>query len=169
MLATAAGPISLNIWTFIFQTINVLIVLAVLYKLLYKPLGRILQEREDFVERSLSEAEEKQRQAEALLTRYTRRMREAHKEAEQVVAQAVAEGEEEKQRLIREAQLEASRKLEEIKAELAAEKEQVLREVRDEVARMVLEAAERVVRREIDDATHRKLVREVMDKVGEAR
>lgn len=55
-----------NIWTFIFQTINFIVLLFILKRLLFRPVRDILQKRRDLVRDSLEKAELAQREALAL-------------------------------------------------------------------------------------------------------
>ena len=50
----AANPVSFDLWTLIFQSINVLVVMGVLYFLLFKPVAGIMKKREEFVENQLA-------------------------------------------------------------------------------------------------------------------
>ena len=55
-----------NIWTFLFQTINFIVLLFILKRLLFKPVREILQKRRDLVRESLEKVELTQKEAQAL-------------------------------------------------------------------------------------------------------
>jgi F-type H+-transporting ATPase subunit b len=60
------------------------------------------------------------------------------------------------------AQQEGQRIIERARQEATAEREQAMTELRREVAALAVQAAERVVRRSLDDQTHRQLVEEFL-------
>lgn len=55
-----------NIWTFLLQTINFIVLLFILKRLLFKPVREILQKRRDLVRETLEKAELTQKEALAL-------------------------------------------------------------------------------------------------------
>ena len=55
-----------NIWTFLLQTINFIVLLFILKRLLFKPVREILQKRRDLVRESLEKVELTQKEAQAL-------------------------------------------------------------------------------------------------------
>jgi F-type H+-transporting ATPase subunit b len=55
-----------NIWTFLLQTINFIVLLFVLKRLLFRPVRDILQKRRDLVREGLEKAELTQKEAQAL-------------------------------------------------------------------------------------------------------
>ena len=55
-----------DIWTFLFQTINFIVLLYILKRLLFKPVRDILQKRRDLVLESLEKVELMQKEALAL-------------------------------------------------------------------------------------------------------
>jgi mannose-1-phosphate guanylyltransferase len=57
----------MTLWTYIFQIINFLVFVAILYYLLYRPVQRMMQKRKDEMEAKLREAE-KQRAEELIAT-----------------------------------------------------------------------------------------------------
>ena len=72
-----ANPVSFDLWTLIFQSINVLVVMGVLYFLLFKPVAGIMQKREEFVENQLAHAATSREEAERLLAEYQAQIKNA--------------------------------------------------------------------------------------------
>jgi len=167
MAATAAGanPLSFDLWTFIFQAINVLIVMFVLYKALWGPLSKVIADREQFVETSLNRAAEAKDEAEKLLAQYQEQLRNAEREARAVVEQATRSGDEARQRIIAEAEAEAQRMVERAKTEIAREREKALAQIREEVAGLVMLATHKVLGRAMTDEDHRALILDFVDEV----
>lgn len=168
MAAAAAGanPLSFDFWTFLFQAINVLIVMFVLYKFLWGPLSKIINEREQFVEDSLARAAAAKEEAEQLLARYQEQLRQAEREAQSVVERATQAGEQARQRIMAEAEQEAEKMLERARVEIARERERALAQIREEVAGLVLLATHKVVGRSLTHEDHKALIYDFVDEVS---
>src|SRR5690625_5229758 len=89
----ADSPISIDLATFLFQAANVLIVILVLYFLLFKPLGGLMERRTRFVEDSLDEAKQQREEAQQLLAEYKEKLQTAQSEAKAIVTEAGREAE----------------------------------------------------------------------------
>jgi len=159
------GPISIDVWTLLLQAGNVLIVLLVLGHFLFKPLGRLMEERTKFVEDSLANAERQREEAQQLLAQYQEQLRNAQAEAREIVARATREAEELARQRKQETEAEIQRMLEQAKAEIEAERLRALESIRDEVATLTLMAAERVIARELNEADHKRLVEQMLAEV----
>lgn len=163
-----ANPLSFDFWTFLFQALNVFIVMFVLYKMLWGPISKIIEERERFVEDSLAKATAAKEEAEGLLARYQEQLRQAEREAQSVVERATKAGEEARQRMIAEADAEAQKMLERARVEINREREKALAEIREEVTGLVMLATQKVVGRALTDEDHKALVRDFVAQVDKA-
>ncbi|WP_366923709.1 F0F1 ATP synthase subunit B [Metallumcola ferriviriculae] len=161
------NALNFNVWTFLLQIVNLLVVIAILNKLLYQPVAKIMREREAQIEGSISEANRAQKDAEKLLAEYEEKMQTAKKEAQEIVSRADKMGEDMRQKMVSDAREESTRTLAKAKEEIAGEKAKALAEIRDEVATLAMLAAGKVVGRAIDDEDQRKLVEEFVSEVGE--
>lgn len=168
-VATEAGaganPLSFDFWTFVFQAVNVLIVMFVLYRFMWGPLSKIIQEREEHIENSIERANAAKSEAEELLARYKEQLRQAEREAQSIVERATKAAEDARQRIMSEANAEAEKMLERARVEIAREREKALEEIRDEVAGLVMLATYKVVGRALTDEDHQALVRDFVARV----
>ncbi|MBO8142835.1 MAG: F0F1 ATP synthase subunit B [Firmicutes bacterium] len=170
--AAAEGPsqpLTFDFWTWFFQSINVLIIMLVLYKFLWRPVQSMMHKREEFVETTLSRAAESRAEAERLLKEYQARMQEAQREAQATIDEAVRKAEEARQRIVRDAEAEAEQTLARARAEIALERERALATIRDEVANLVVLAAGKVIGKTLSPEDHRHLVQEFVDQVAAAQ
>lgn len=156
-----------NLHEFIWAIINFVILLALLYKFLYKPILNVLDKRKNEVSENLSNAETARKEAEETLARYKEELKKAKTEAEEIISSAVNKGEEKRQEIIQEARDEASNMLKRAKEEITNEKEKAIAELRDEVATLAVMAAGKVIEREIKDKDHERFVKEFVSEVGE--
>lgn len=163
----AANPVSFDVWTLIFQSINVLVVMGVLYYMLFKPISGIMKKREEFVENTLAHAAASKEEAERLLAEYQRQIQGAQAEAQKIIETAAAQAEEYSRKRRAEADQEAQAMIEKAKEEINQERERALAAIRDEVASLAVLAASKVIGRAITPEDHEALIREFVAKVGE--
>ncbi|MDI3279830.1 MAG: F0F1 ATP synthase subunit B [Bacillota bacterium] len=155
-----------NIWTFLFQIINVLVVAAILYKIMYQPVTEIMHRREKHIEDSLAQADSAKAEAQALLEKYQKLMAQAREEAQSIVNQATTQAEEAKNQILARAEEEAKQILQEAKEEIQREKARAVAEVRNEVAEIALLAASKLIGRVLTPQDHERLARECVDEVS---
>ena len=84
----AVNPLSFDLWTFLFQLINVAIVLVALYYMLFRPLGNMIRAREEKVARTLDEASDARERAAELEARYDQKLKEAQREIQRMMEEA---------------------------------------------------------------------------------
>lgn len=165
--AAPANPVSFDIWTLIWQSVNVLVIMAALYYLLFKPVGNILKKREEFVENSLASAAASKEEADRLLQQYQEQMKQASADAQKLIEKATQDADEYSRRKREEADREYDEMIERARKEIASERERAIEAIRDEMATLAVMAAGKVLGRAIEQQDHEALVKEFVAKVGE--
>ena len=159
------GLISLD-KSLIIQGINFLILLVLLQRLLYKPLLAKMSERTEAIRASLEEAQRARAEAGRQQEENAERLRAAHAEAASIRAAALKEAAEEQRKLVAAARNEAARLVESARAQMDADIRRAREELRREVADLAIGVAEKLIRKSLDDADHRRIVAEA---VGQLR
>ena len=111
------------------QMLNFGLLLAVLWRFLYRPLLAKMEERSQAIRKSLEEAQAARAEAQRERDEHAARIRAAHAEAQAIRAAALTEAAEEQRRLVEAARAEAARLVESAKAEL----EQDVRRARQQI------------------------------------
>lgn len=156
------GTLGLNLTGFLWHTANFLVLLFLMWRVLYKPVTSLLDERARRVRESLERAEEVRLQAQqaeadrqALLAQTRREAEEmrarSEDQAKQIVAQSQAKAEQEANRILAQAQ-----------ASIEQSRRQMMAEVRAQVADLVISATERVTRGALDANAQRALVQQFL-------
>jgi len=162
----ALQALNFDLTTFVLMTINVVVVMVVLYKLLYKPFGNILEARKDKINKDLHEAAQANQRAHLNEIRYQELLSQARLEAKRIVNEAEEMGEEMKRQALEDARKRAGRILAKARDEIADERERAKLDVREDVARMSLSVAEKILQKEIDPEKHKDLIREAIQEAG---
>jgi F-type H+-transporting ATPase subunit b len=150
----------------IIQGVNFLILLYLLQRILYKPLLAKMSERTGAIKQSLAEAQRARAEAARQQEENVERLRAAHAEAASIRAAALKEAAEEQRKLVEAARAEAARLIESTRAQMEADIRRAREELRREVADLAIGAAEKLIRKSLDDADHRRIVAEA---VGQLR
>lgn len=142
----------------IVQWVNFLILLAILWRLLYRPFLAKMEERATAIKKALEESQLARAEAARLQDENAARLRQAHAEAAAIQQQALQEAGEQQRRLVEAARAEAQRLAEAAKAQIEADIRRAREELRREVAELATAAAEKLIRTSLRDDDHRRIV-----------
>jgi F-type H+-transporting ATPase subunit b len=158
-----------DVWKLAFQVINFLLLLFLLNRFLFKPVLARLDERSAKIAKGLEDAEVAARDRELARAEREAAVAEARKEAADMLARANKIAEDTRNQILREAREESERLTAKARDEIAAERDRAMADIRGQVADLALEAAGKLVRREMDGTTQRRLVEEFLTEVEPAR
>src|SRR3989442_14490590 len=151
------GLISLD-KSLIVQLVNFLILLAILWRLLYRPFLAKMEERRAAIKKALEEAQAARAEAARQQEENAARLRQAHAEAAAIHQQALKAASEEQRRLVAAARREAQQLVESAKAQTDADIRRAREELRREVAELSTAVAEKLIRKSLRDDDHRRIV-----------
>jgi len=160
---------SVDGWKLAFQVINFLILLYLLNRFLFKPVLARLDERSAKIGKGLEDAEVAARDRELARAEREAAVAEARKEANEMIARANKIAEDTRNEILTSARAEAEKVSTRAREEIVAEKDKAMAEIRGQVAELALAAAGKLVRREMDDPTQRRLVEEFLAEVEPAK
>lgn len=146
----------------IFQLIAFVMLIWLLRRYAYQPILRILDQRADRIRQSMEQADRIERQLAETEQRNQQILAEARREAQSIIARAREVGDAQIAQAREVAQQEAHKQLEQSLAQLRAEEQRVKTELRQQVADLVILAASRVVRQELDQRKHYQLIDETL-------
>lgn len=143
-----------TIWTFI----AFLVALPVMWKFVYGPITKALEERDTKVEDSIAAAEVARKEAEAQMARAKVELDTARADARRMVEEASARAERQAAELARAADERAKAELQKARETIAAEKRKALQEIRAEVVNLTIQATGKLLQTKVDDEQNRRLV-----------
>jgi F-type H+-transporting ATPase subunit b len=144
----------LQIWTLI--TFTVLLVL--LAKFAFKPIAEALDRRGASIKGAIEEAEKQRAEAKKLMEDYQKQLAEARSEAGKIIEESRQLGEKVRKEVVDKAGTEASASVQRAQEEIQRQKEKGIQELKDTVASLSVQIASRVIEKEVNEATHRQLV-----------
>jgi len=165
-LQAVLDALNFNVWSFLFQIINLLLVIGILYKLMYQPILKMVSDREERIESSLANAEKASTDAQQKLDAYEAKLQSAREEAQSLVERAAKQAEAQRQETVSQAQEEAAKTLARAREEIEGEKNKALNQIREEVAGLAVLAASKVIDKTITEEDQKALVKEFVSEVG---
>ncbi len=159
---TEPAPLGLSFPNILFQLLNFLIFLYLLYRVLFRPIRQMLEQRRERIAESVREAEDLRAQVEQDRAGYEAELAQARSEAQRIREKASRTAESVRARELDRAREDADRMRSDADSEIERSRVQAAEELRQRTADLVLTATARVLDRSIDDPEHRRLVDEAL-------
>ncbi|RLC60086.1 MAG: hypothetical protein DRI79_00410 [Chloroflexi bacterium] len=159
--------IKLDWVTIVFQIINFLALVALLYHLLFRPVMRKAMQRAAEKERLLRELAQERQEVANLRAELEERLARADEEVTSIIAAAREQMEAERATLLQEAQAETERILTEAHADARRWRQQALDAFYDELLDTILEISGKVIGRVTPPEVHDALVKQLNDRIWE--
>ena len=142
--------------------INFIILVVLLSIFLYKPVVKMLNERQARIKQSMEQAEAIKQQTAQTEQEIKKQLEKAQKEAQSILAQAAQIGEKLKGEAKDVARKEAESIVAKAQVEINRQREKDIQELRSQFADIAILAAEKVIKENIDKEKNRKLIDEVL-------
>lgn len=140
-----------------------------LKKLLYKPVTKILNDRQAKIQSNIDEAKILKEEAEKVKTDYESRMDSAKKESQEIVEAARKRGEELRENIIQEAKNEAAMIMDRARKDIAKERDIAFEGVKSQVGELAILMASRIMEEEINAKRQTELIDKFIDEVGNSQ
>jgi len=150
---------------FVWTIVTFLLLVFVLAKFAWKPLLKMLQDREDMVRSSLEDAEKAKSELERLNEESEAIMAKARSEAQSILADGKAAAEKVKDDIIAKSKEQANKIREDAGNQIQVEKDKAISEIKKEVVNLTLSVAEKLIKKNLSDADNKSLIEESLKKV----
>ena len=157
--------VSIGWWEILVTMCNTLITFAIIKKFLFKPVRKMLAQREEEV-KTIYSAEQAQTEAEQKRTEYTERLSKAKEEAAEIVGSATRRATVRSEEILKESSQQAAAMMKKAETTIEQERKKAMNELKDEVASLSVMIASKVVERDVKEADHERFIEEFIDKVG---
>ncbi len=160
--------LGVNPWDAGFTLANTLTIFFVAKKFLFKPVMKMITDRQKEIDEMYRAAEAAESNARTLEAEYAQKLSEAKITGERIVREAVSRGQSREEEILRKAGEEADFIRAKASADIAQEKRKAINDAKNEISELAMEIAQKVVGREMRKEDHEKLVSEFIDGLGEA-
>ena len=161
--------VSIAPWTLIFQIANLLLLMVLFRKFLFKPVTDILERRRQEIEGHYERATAAESEALELKSAYETRMKGAREEAETIVKNATENAAQLSDTMIRETQERVERMKKRASEDIELEKQKAFQEAKGELSGIALDIASEILDREVTDRDHTAMIEDFIRNVGESK
>lgn len=159
--------LGVNPWTALLTLANTIALFLVLKKFLFKPVMKMIQDRQHEIDTMYDEADQAKQNALSIQAEYEHKLSVATETSEKMVKEAVARGKNREEEIIRQARADAAAIMDKASADIAQEKKKALNDAKDEISGIAMSIAEKVVGRQLNDADQSKLVDQFINELGD--
>lgn len=164
------GPgefLNINFFTALFTLANTIALFLVMKKFLFKPIMKMITDRQKEIDDMYAEADSAKNEAKALEAEYKEKLSVASETSERMVKEAVARAQNREEEIIRLANQEADAIRDKASSDIALEKKKAINDAKDEISVIALAVAGKVVGRELNANDQADLVDSFIDQLGE--
>lgn len=153
----------------VFTIVNIVVLYICMRLFLFKPVNKILKQRQDAVQKQFDDAKEAQDKAEALKQEYEASLTNARAESDRMMEEAKKKADAEYERVVKNADEEAAAKMQQAEEAIKVEKEKSMRKMQDEIKDLVVSVASKVVGDQVSAEDSSRLYDDFIAKMGEKK
>jgi F-type H+-transporting ATPase subunit b len=167
--AVALSPFAGNLGNAIWTLAIFVVVVIVLGKFAWGPILALLQQREEFIHRSLSDAKRDRDEAEVRLKEYSARLQSAQTEAAAIVDEARRYAERLREEMKQHAKADADIVVRNAERQIQLETTRALQQIRHEAVDLSVAIASKLLQRNISKEDNEKLIDEALRQIDGTR
>ena len=157
--------LSIDKWTIIFNLLNTLILYYIIKRLLFKPVNKIINDRKMEIKKDYDMANEKLLNANELKSVYEKKMKDTHKQANEIINSAKASANKQYDIIVKEAKDKADILIKKANDEIELESKKAINNIKAQVVDMSILMASKVIKKEIDKDSHKEIIDKFFDEV----
>lgn len=154
-------------WNLLFIVVNLLVLLALMKKFLYKPVLNIIAKRQELIDSQFAQAQASQEEAKQLKEEYEGCLADAKAQQGSILKEAKVQAGIEYDKILAEADEKAKQMIEDAKKVSLYEKEKAIKDAESEIAKLAVAAASKIVSQASDEKNDYVIYEEFLKKAGE--
>ncbi|MBR0442992.1 MAG: F0F1 ATP synthase subunit B [Clostridia bacterium] len=160
--------ISVNLWNILISLLNLVVLFWLVKKFLFKPVKKMLAERQADIDHQYAAAAEAQRVADENREMWENKLSTADAEAQRMIRDAADTAKHRAAEIVRRADEQADGIVRRAEAEAELERKRAEDGIKREIVGVSTAIAEKMLEREVNEKDHRALIDEFIDKIGES-
>ena len=159
--------LGVNPWTALFILLNTLTIFFVAKKFLFKPVMKIISDRQKEIDDLYADAGAAKEQARQLQESYQQKLNAAQETSDRIVKEAVARGQSREDQIIRDANAQAAAIMDKASRDIAQEKKKAINDAKNEISDLAMAIAGKVVERELKESDQASLIDGFIRELGD--
>ncbi len=159
--------ISVNLWQIIVSLINLILLFLIIKRFLYKPVKKMLEERQKTIDGNYEDAEKAKEKALSEQKAYEEKLSSAKAEADSVIQSAVDIAKEREKEILAEAKLKAEGIIRKAEEDAALEMRKAEESIKNEIVEVSTLLTEKMLEREIRAQDHKQMIDSFIEGIGD--
>lgn len=159
--------ISVNLWQILISLANLTILFFILKKFLFKPVKKILAQRQGEIDEHYDAAKQAELEAEQSRDEWEQKRRSADSEAKQIMQSATENAKYRGEKIVAEAKAEADSIIRQAQSEAELERKKASVDIKREIVEVSGALTEKMLEREINTEDHRALIDSFINGIGD--
>lgn len=147
------------------QMVNFILLMLLLRKYAYAPVLKMLEERSQKIEKSLADAKRIEEELKNTEETKIAEIRKAKEEAADIIKKSYDTAQANSDKSIEETRKKTQEIVAKAKEEIQSEKEKSVKEAEKQIADLAIQIAEKIIKKNLDEKTEKKLAEETLSKI----
>lgn len=160
--------VGVNPWTALATFCNMIITFLILRHFLFKPVKKMIDDRQKEIDDLYADAGRAKEEAQALEEDYRQHLAAAKSERDEILREAVTRAAAKEREILAEANAQADAIREKAQADIAQERKKAVNELKNDLSGIAIDIAEKVTEKEISEKDHEALIEDFIRKMGDA-
>ena len=158
--------VDFNLVNMLVQLTATLVLYFILRKFLYFPIKDLLNKRQDYIMKNVDDSEKNNLKSQVALRDYELKLKEAKKEANEIVEQAKKRADDIVNKSVSDAKEESRKIMEKADQELANKKSMAMDEMKGDMVNIAILAAEKLIGENISTKKDKEIIEKSIEEVG---
>ncbi|MBQ4630169.1 MAG: F0F1 ATP synthase subunit B [Clostridia bacterium] len=159
--------ISVNLWQILISLINLVLLFLIIKKFLYKPVRKVLQQRQNEIDTIYKEANDAKETAISDKNYWDEKLKNAENEADTIISDATSKANIRKNAILSEAKQTAEGIIRQAENDAELERKKAEAEIKTEIVDLSTALAEKILEREIKMDDHKELIDSFVENLGD--
>lgn len=160
--------VGVNPWTALATFCNMIITFLILRHFLFKPVKKMIDDRQQEIDGMYADADRAKAEAKALGQDYRKHLDAAKSERDEILREAVVRAQAKEREILADANAQADAIREKARADIAQERKKAVNELKNDISGIAIDIAEKVTEKEISEKDHEALIEDFIRKMGDA-
>lgn len=157
--------LTINLWTWVWNIINIVVLYLLFKQFLYKPMTKFLKDRSDKIKKMQDEAKLDKEEAEKIKKEIEKSLKETNEKTQQLIKEAQDRAGSVYEEIVAKAREEAANIIEESHKETIADRERMLKELKSEIMDMVIDTTYKVMAVKLNPEEDKELINSILEEV----
>lgn len=167
ILGAAGETMGTAVGTSLVLLASFLTLLAVLSYYVWKPVKKMMDDREQLIHDDIDYAEERRVEADRLKEENEALLKSTQTEISELMENAKNQAKKEQESIIRDAEARSTQMIQEAQTDIEREKEKAIRDINDQVGELSVLIAEKMIRKELNSEDQKSLVANYLQEAGD--